>query len=308
MFLKQNKFLLLGTVVLVAVFLGVHYGWVRDSWVEAAAKQDEAEKSRLEWEKNFKTADNVIPKLEAEKALDENNKSLKAGLATLQQIEFGTKETLQPYSEAAVGTGDKKNFLLTKQKMVFNDAKGLNVLCTSDLGLTDKVSDDPVALNLLRLAVIKSFLIDCSKSKVQRMIKVQYFAPKLVPYPGEDSEEAETEKKPAKGGKNDKDAGPPERSDRLVQFPVKVQVLGPEPAISKLLYEIQKPSEKSRGYLCPRGFHISVRQSGTGNIEAVVGFTALLNEKLVRDLGIQVKEDDGHHGGGPRKIDLDRGY
>src|SRR4051812_28912211 len=123
MFLKQNKFLLLGTLALAGVFLGVHFMWVRDSWVEASGKQEEADKSRLEWEKNFKAGDNVIPKLEAEKALDENNKSLKAGLTTLQQIEFGTKESLQPFSEAAVGTGDKKNFLQTKQKMISNKAK-----------------------------------------------------------------------------------------------------------------------------------------------------------------------------------------
>jgi len=311
MFIKQNKFLLLGTLAVAAVFLAVHFMWVQDNWAAAAAKLDEADKSRAEWEKNFKAGDNKIAKVDAEKALEENNRNLKTGFATLQQVEFGSKESLQPFSEGAAGAGDRKNFVMTKRTTVYNHAKTLNVLCSSELGLTDKIAEEPVALNLLRIAIIDNFFGACNRSKVGRVTKIQYFAPKLMAFGDESAaDDSETEKKPAKG-KNDKDAAPAERSDRLVQFPVKVQIMAGEPAINKLLYELQKPTDRAHGtsYLCLRGFHIAVRQAGSGTVEAVLGFTALLNEKTVRDLNIQVKEDDSRHGGGSGsgpKVDLNR--
>ena len=310
MFIKQNKFLLLGTLAVAAVFLAVHFMWVQENWAAAAAKLDEADKSRAEWEKNFQGGDNKIAKVDAEKALEENNRNLKTGFNTLQQIEFGSKESLQPFSESAAGSGDRKNFVMTKRTTVYNHAKTLSVLCSSELGLTDKIAEDPVALNLLRIAIIDDFFGACSRAKVGRVTKVQYLAPRLMPFGDEGSaDDADGDKKSAKG-KNDKDA-PAERSDRLVQFPVKVQIMAAEPAINKLLYEMQKPTDRGHGssYLCLRGFHISVRQAGSGTVEAVLGFTALLNEKTVRDLNIQVKEDDSHHGGGggnSPKVDLNR--
>ena len=310
MFIKQNKFLLLGTAVVAAVFLTVHFMWVQDNWTAAAAKLDEADKSRVEWEKNFQMGDNKLAKVDAEKAIEENNRNLKTGFTTLQQIEFGSKESLQPFSEAAAGAGDRKNFVMTKRTTVYNHAKALNVLCSSELGLTDKIAEEPVSLNLLRIAIIDNFFGACNRSKVGRVTKIQYFPPKLMPFGDEGGgDDTDSEKKPTKG-KNDKDA-PAERSDRLVQFPVKVQIMAAEPAINKLLLEIQKPSDRAhgQGYLCLRGFHIAVRQAGSGTVEAVLGFTALLNEKTVRELGIQVKEDDSHRGGsggGGPKVDLNR--
>lgn len=307
MFLIQNKLLLLGTVVVTAVFLLVHFMWVQDNWTAAAAKLDEADKSRAEWEKNFQMAENKLAKVDAEKALEENNRNLKSGFTQLQQIEFGTKDALQPFSVAAAGNGDPKNFLMAKRTTVYNHAKALNVLCSSELGFTDKIADDPVALNLLRLAIIDNYFGACNRSKVGRVTKINYFPPKLMPFGDETAADDADEKKPAKG-KHDKDAPAAERNDRLVQFPVKVQIMAAEPAINKLLAEIQKPSDRTRGYLCLRGFHVAVRQAGSGTVEAVLGFSALLNEKTVRDLGIQVKDDDSHRGGAPAapKIDLNR--
>jgi hypothetical protein len=307
MFVKQNKFLLLGTLAVAAVFLAVHFMWVQDNWTAAAAKLDEAEKSRAEWEKNFQMGENKLAKVDAEKAIEENNRSLKAGFATLQLIEFGSKESLQPFSEAAAGTGDRKNFVMTKRTTVYNHAKSLNVLCSSELGLTDKIAEEPVALNLLRIAIIDNFFGACNRSKVGRVTRIQYYPPKLMPFGDETGSDDADEKKPAKG-KNDKEA-PRERNDRLIQFPVKVQVVAAEPAINKLLSEIQKQTTGTRGYLCLRGFHISVRQAGSGTVEAVLGFTALLNEKTVRELGIAVKDDETRHGGASPaapKVDLNR--
>ena len=307
MFLNQNKLLLLGTLAVAAIFLAVHFMWVRENWAEAAVKLDEADKSQAEWEKYFKMSENHLAKVDAEKALEENNRNLKTGFSTLQQIEFGTKETLQPFTVAAAGTGDPKNFLMAKRTTVYNHAKALNVLCSSELGLTDKIADDPVALNLLRLAIIDNYFGACSRSKVGRVTRILYSPPKLMPFGDESAaDDSDADKKPAKG-KGDKDAPAAERSDRLVQFPVKVQIMAGEPAINKLLFELQKPSDRTRGYLCLRGFHIAVRQAGSGTVEAVVGFTALLNEKTVRELGIQVKEDDSHRGGSNTpKVDLNR--
>lgn len=307
MFIKQNKFLLLGTLAVAAVFLAVHFMWVQDNWTAAAAKLEEAEKSRIEWEKNFQMGENKLAKVDAEKALEENNRSLKTGFATLQLIEFGSKESLQPFSEAAAGTGDRKNFVMTKRTTVYNHAKSLNVLCSSELGLTDKIAEEPVALNLLRIAIIDNFFGCCNRAKVGRVTRIQYYPPKLMPFGDEAADDAD-EKKPAKG-KNDKDAATRERNDRLIQFPVKVQVVAAEPAINKLLSEIQKQTTGVRGYLCLRGFHISVRQAGSGTVEAVLGFTALLNEKTVRELGIVVKEEESRHGGSSPaapKVDLNR--
>jgi hypothetical protein len=308
MFVNQNKFLLLGTLAVAAVFLAVHFMWVQDNWTAAAAKLDEAEKSRTEWEKNFQMGENKLAKVDAEKAIEENNRSLKAGFAALQLIEFGTKESLQPFSEAAAGTGDRKNFVMTKRTTVYNHAKSMNVLCSSELGLTDKIAEEPVALNLLRIAIIDNFFNACNRAKVGRVTRIQYYPSKLMPFGDEAGADDADEKKPAKG-KNDKEAAAHERNDRLIQFPVKVQVVAAEPAINKLLSEIQKPTAGVRGYLCLRGFHISVRQAGSGTVEAVLGFTALLNEKTVRELGIAVKEDETRHGGtGPTapKVDLNR--
>ncbi|HYG75382.1 MAG TPA: hypothetical protein VEK08_10305 [Planctomycetota bacterium] len=312
MFFKENKMLLLGSVGVCAIVLGVHFFWVRDNWAKAESAGKAAEEASIAWEKNFRPGDNLMPKPDAEKVLEDNNRLLKVGLTTLQGIEFGTKDTLQPYSEAAAGSGDRKNYLMTKQTNILSRAKTMNIIAPSELGLTEKISEDPVALNLLRVAIIDSFLSSCNVAKVHRLLRIQHFAPKILPLEGVELAEETKEKKPAKADqkKDKEDEGSPgQRSDRLVQFPVKVQLVAPEPALSRVLYEMQKPSDRTRGYLCLRGFHVAVRQAGSGTIEAVIAFTALLNEKLVRELGIPVKEEEQQNRGSgsePRKVDLER--
>src|SRR5258706_14051273 len=135
MFLKQNKLLLLGTLAVTGLFLAVHMLWVNENWAQASKKLDEADEARKGWEKNFQSGDKLLPKPDAEKALEENNRALKQNLNTLQQIEFGTKESLQPFSEAAAGAGDHKNFLLTKRTNTFNRAKTYGIICSPELGL-----------------------------------------------------------------------------------------------------------------------------------------------------------------------------
>jgi len=312
MFFKENKMLLMGTVGVCALVLGIHLFWIGPNWAAAADAAKAAEEGSVAWEKNFRGDKNLLPKPDAEKALDENNRQMKVSLTALQHIEFGTKETMQPYSEAAAGAGDRKNFLMTKQTNILTRSKSLNIAAPSELGITEKTSDDPVALNLVRLAIVDSLLTACDAAKVPRLLRIQHFIPKHLPLDesaAEPAAETATEKKAA--AKTDKkDAASSERSDRLVQFPVKIQILATEPALTKILFELQKPSERTRGYLCLRGFHVAVRQAGSGTVEAVIACSALLNEKLVRDLGIPVKEDEQHRGGGSappdRKVDIDR--
>ena len=155
----QNKNLILGALAVLGIFLAVQFLVVQDNWAAAATKQTQAEAEREQWEKNFKSGEKLMPKPEAEAALAENKKQLLANLASLQKIEFGSKESLREYSENAAGTGDRKNYLATRRTTLLTRAKdSMHITAPSELGLGDKASEDPVALNLMRLAPVARYV------------------------------------------------------------------------------------------------------------------------------------------------------
>ncbi|MCY3020609.1 MAG: hypothetical protein NTW87_16445 [Planctomycetota bacterium] len=305
MFFKQNKALILGTVAVAGLWLMLYFVFVRSNWTAAADKLADAEQGREAWDKNFNDGAKLLPKDEAENVLKENNRLLNANLQTLQKMELGTRDTLHAYTEAAAGQGDHKGYLDQKRITIVNKAnEALHVTVPKDLGiLGGKAGDDPVAVNLLRLAVVDTFINACYKASVPGITKFQHFAPRLVHFDNEDQGAAgEAEKK---GGGE----GAPEKAEaqasRLVQFPMKVALSAPERSLGKLLFELQRPTDQSHGYLCLRGFQVAVRDSASGMVEVVLGVSGLVNEKFVRDQGIKFKEEEGR--GGPRReVDLNR--
>jgi len=312
MFFKQNQNLILGALAVLGIFLAVQFLVVQDNWAAAAAKQTQAEAEREHWEKNFKSGDNLLPRPEAEAALAENKKQLLANLATLQKIEFGTKESLHQYSESAAGSGDRKNYLATKRTTLLSRAKdAMQITAPSELGLGDKASEDPVALNLVRLAFVESFFIACHKSGVTKVARIQHFTPKYVkgaPTEAESEEDADDDDSADKKKNQKDDAENPSGSGKLVQFHMRVQVQASERVFGRLLYELQKPTEGNRGYLGLRGFQVAVRDTGSGLVDGTVAVSALISEKLAREFNIALKSDDDPRRGGTKEINLDRGY
>lgn len=295
MFLLNNKRLFLGAVAVVIVWLAVYFVAVRDNWATAAAKLEDAEKVRAKWESYYSTDKGLLPKIEAEKALNDNKAVLNKNLTDLRKIELGTRETLHEFTEAAAGAADKRSYFDQKRITIANRANDtLHIPTPPGLGiLGEKAVDEPVSVNLLRLAMVEAVIAACKKVDVPsapRIVKFQHLAPRLILAGDEDDAAAEPsadEPKDAKAKAAKPDAGP----RRLVQFPMKVVLQLEEEQLGKLLFELAKPTEGSHRSLCLRGFHISVKDSGSDKVEAAVAVVALLNESFVcGDLGIELKQ------------------
>ncbi|HEY3321145.1 MAG TPA: hypothetical protein VGP72_11815 [Planctomycetota bacterium] len=301
MFVKENKMLLLGTAGVVIAVLLVHMFWVNQNRLAADEKLKAAEENREKWEKNFKSGAGLLPRPAAEKAIQDSNLELKKKEDQLKNILFGTPDSLRSYTESAAGAGDKRMYLIKRRGDIFEHGKA--IIAQSDLGIVEKVAEDPIPLNLLRLAMVDTLITDCLAVNRTMIRRIQYNQPRFLRRGDEDAEApVETERKPA----TKKDAAKVDSTERLVQIPMKVLITLPEAGIEKLLYEIQKPSNPVRGYLCLRGYHVAVRSAGSGIVDLVIGVSALLNEGFIRDLKIPVKtEDDARHGVGGG-VDLNR--
>ena len=283
MFLKQNKMLVLGTVAAAAVWLGVYWLLINDNWVKADAAKAEAEKRRGQWDAYFEPKNKLLPQPEADKALNDSNEKLRLQLEELKKIEFGTPETLHAFSEAAAGSGDHKNYLATLKTQLATKAKDNGIAIPPDLGIVDKAAEDPVALNLLRLAIVDRFVLACKEAGVVRVRRLRHDPP--LPVPGNEAKEAPADTK--------KGAAPPaEPPDSLIQYPMRVVVQAPERFFAQFLYELQKPSDATHGYFCLRGFHVIVGDAASGTIEASVAFTAMLSQKTAGKLGVAPKTDE----------------
>ena len=308
MFFKQNRDLFLGAAVVVVVWLGVYFFLVRANWDAADAGRKNSEDVRAAWEKYYKTGDGLLPKDQAERLLEGNKSDLNSNLQVLQKIEFGTVESLHAFTEAAVGQGDRKNYLDQKRITLLarvNDQ--LHMQAPPPLGiLGEKAAEDPVGVNLLRLAMVEAFVSGAQRSGVSQIVKIQHHAPRLVHADDEDADAPKEGDDPKPAGKRPA-AAPAKaevRASRVVQFPMKIVIRAPENAVAKLLFELQRPTDTTRGYLCLRGFHVAVRDKDTssGLVEAAVAVSGLLSETLVRKLGIQLKEEEER--GPVRKVPL----
>lgn len=301
---KQDKKLMLGVLVALGIFAAVHVVWVQHNWAQAAHLLDGARDQKEKWDKFYKSGDGMIPKPKALKALNESNNRLQQQLETLKGIEFGSTNSLHAFSETAAGTGDKKSYLLAQITKVQAKAKDASIGVPEGLGYSDKNREESVALNLLRLAMVDRLLSACRESNASLITGIRFETPRFIPWPFETAEE-----EPPPGRKKTEKEPPAPKADgvaKLVQFPMRVTLSAPERALTQLLYELQRPTDdqNQRGYFCVRGFHVAVKSAESGRVEAAIAISALLNEKMVGDLGIQVKVQDERRG--PREYDLDR--
>jgi hypothetical protein len=316
---QKNKLLLLASLAVLALWLLCHLFYISGNWAEAASRNEKADAQKELWEKNFSSGPGLMPKKQALDELAGNQKAITDNLKTLKQIEFGTADTLRGFSVGAGGAAvDEKSFLSKKRINLIERAKTLNIpILPAELsmGAGEKAEKDPVAINLLRLAMVDHFLTACQRAGISQIRKVDFSPPKLL-RGQEDEEEGGGESSPSKGAHDDKSQGKGKDAeknkaaaaggDKLVQFHMKVTVLAAEQAFGKLLFELQKPSEATRGYLCLRGFHVTVRDSGSGRMEAALAVSALLSEKTLQDLKIQAKIEEEKRGPAGRSFDMDR--
>lgn len=300
MMTKDNKPLIFGAAGCILVVLIVQFGFISSSWVTVGEQQAAADETRKKWDENFVRGADMMPKPDGMKLLAENKKLLDENQRTLVQIELGTKtDRLVSFIEAAAGSGDKKNYLDTKRKNIVAKYSSRPKLSPGavDLGLTDKALDDSVATNLLRLFVADSLLSACLKAEVDTVVSLKAKTLSIIEFTDKEKEIlAPEEDKHAGPATSKAEPAPSNAPGRMIQFPLEAVVMLPEKQVGKLLFELQKPSENGRGYLAIRGFHVFVKDSKSGLVEVAVLASGLLNEKVVGELGIEVKGKAGGRG------------
>jgi hypothetical protein len=313
---KDNKPLVIGAAGCLLFVLIIQFSFISANATTAQENIAAYEAKRDEWDKHFNGGANMLPKPKAVAKIEENRKQIEAGMVELQRIELGTKTgSLAQFTEAAAGGGDKRNYLETKRKQVlskYSSRPKLNA-GAQDLGLVDNATNDSVGTNLIRLFIADTILNACVKADVDTvnafrakpLSVIEYTdAEKAVLAPDEDEDRSPNRAKDKKGEKDKKDEA--EAPSKLVQFPMEAVVTMPEKSVGKFLYELEKPSDGGRGYLAIRGFHVYVKDSKSGMVEVAVMASGLLTEKVVGELGIELKGKGGRSPSGRRgEIDLD---
>jgi hypothetical protein len=318
MFFNENKKLILGAVAGFAIWMVVVFMFIQSNWSLQAQKQRETEENKKNWDGYFtaKSGEKLLPKTEAEAAIKDSNDKLATNLEQLRNIEFGTAQLLRAYSEAAAGSGDKKSFFISLRSQLEQKSNTQwFIKVPADLDLVSR-AEDPVSLNLLRLAIVDHFLADCKASYIQRVTKIKYEMPSVIQPPERsDAKEAKFDSKddaaaPKKSGKGAPAAPAPEAQEKLIQFPVRITVIGPERTVAQLLFEVQKPvMNLGQGYFCLHSVKVEINDAATGTVRATLGIAALLTEKVVNELQIKLKSasgDDDHRGPSQPERDLDR--
>ena len=316
MFFLQNKKLILGAAAALALWLVVVFGFVQSNWSGQAQKKKETEENREHWDVYFtaKPGDKMLPTPEAEEAIVDSNKKLEENLIQLRRIEFGAPETLKTYTEATAGTGDHKNYFVSLRKTLEDKSNTqYNLKVPTELDLVAK-ADDPVSLNLIRLAMLDRLLVSCRDANVQRVTKIKYDAPWAIPLPeaaapaGGKDPKAEAKFDPKGGGvggakANAEPSGP--AVARLVQFPIHITLIGAERTVAQLLFEVQKPTlDNAHGYFCLTSLRVEVNDTASGTVKATLGLSALLNETTVNTMQIKLKNENASDSG-TRKPDRD---
>jgi hypothetical protein len=307
MFLQANKKLLAGAVAAVVVWLIVYYGFIQSKWAESSTAALDAAKERERWDELYKGKEEMMPKPDAERAIDESNRKLKDNFQVLKNIEFGNEALLKTYTEATAGAEDHKNYVIKLRTNLVARAKDLGIRLTPpDLGFVSKNSDDPVSVNLIRLAMMDRFFNACSEAGIQnkaRIVKISYGNPSAIALPESAADPKadrdanftdEPAPKPGKKGAAPAAAEKTATLDRLVQFPLMITLEAPEPSIGQMLFEVQRPTDLSHSYFCLRGLRIVVHDTNvsSGTVQAEFMLSALLNEDLAGKLAIQWQKKD----------------
>ena len=336
MFFEKNKNLLIATGGVALLWVILYYVLVSPNWEAAQKNEESAQTKRKAWEasthaekerqeaKSDKRPAEFKIRSEAESDLNRASELIEIKSKESRKIEFGTRDTLRPFSINAVGkSGDTGNLLNEKLKQTKDRGSSIVKVKLEAEKLSTRFRDEGFsdALNLLRLAMVDRFLTACKEvkdpntkdCKIEEIAAVDYFNPQPVPLPDDeknakekdknpDDEEGAAETKKPKSKKKDGDADKPEEIDRLIQIPMKVLVRAPERYITQLLYELGQPTparqegEDRRGYFCVKGFHVAVSNSsssaGEKLLEMSVAVSALLRESEVKGVGITWKSDN----------------
>jgi hypothetical protein len=157
---------------------------------------------------------------------------------------------------------------------------------------------------LFRLAVVDRLLLACKESNIQKVTKIRYEAPSVIAPPeikGDPKDPKSDAKFDPKGDskKDAKNAATAEIQDKLIQFPVRITLVGPERAVAQLLFEVQKPTADSiHGYFCLNSVKVEINDTVSGTVKATLGVSALLSETLVNAMQIKLKSADEDRKGG----------
>jgi len=131
MFFEKNKNLLIATVGVSVLWLILYYVLIAPNWQVAHDNEETAQTKRKAWEESTnadeerkeakkanRTNDFKVRKA-AEADLNRASEQIEIKSKELRKIEFGTKESLRPFSVAAVGkNGDTHNLLNEKLKQI----------------------------------------------------------------------------------------------------------------------------------------------------------------------------------------------
>ena len=285
MFVK-NKKIVLGALAAVIVWaLLYRYALVQPNWNAREASVLNAQTTLDTWLKFYKQKDGHSPLPQATAQLVRREQVLDAADKELKQIECTSD--WQGFTLAAAGTSDPTNYFLKKRVEVSGQAKadGLRLAPGLDdhLGFRDKVLDDPVALNLVRLFVLSRFLAAAKTSRVLDIQRIDYPKHRLVPLDGEGAAALE----------------------RLYVLPLEVRFRATERDFAHVLFELQRPSAGKQSYFALRGFRIEVKDQASGMTECWVAVGALVPEGQAQRLKIDIKEDE--RSGEPSKPNVDVG-
>lgn len=309
MFLQANKKLLAGAAVAVVVWLVVYYGFVQSKWSDASKVALDVGNAREAWDLLYKKKDDMMPRPDAERQIEESNRKLKNNLAQLRNMEFGTESLLKTYTESTAGAEDHKNYVIKLRTNLVGRAREMGVKMTPpELGFVSKNADEPPSLNLIRLAMMDRFLSACGEAALAnkvRIVKIAYGNPSAIALPETADKSGDKSDinydDPPKAGKKGAAAAPEKAAlDRLIQFPLQITIDAPEPNIGQLLFEVQRPTDLTHSYFCLRGMRIIVHENSlsSGTVQAEFALSALLNEELAAKLGIQWQKRDKEHGTG----------
>ena len=303
MFFHENKKLILGAAVGLGIWLCIVFMAINSNWALQAQKLKDTESARQNWDGYFtpKAGQKQLPKKDAENEIELSNAKLRENLHVLQHIEFGNVDSLKQFEEAAAGSGDKKSYFIQQRTMV--EQKSITqwyLKVPPDLDMVSR-ADDPVSLNLVRLALVDRFLLSAKEAGIQRVVKIKYDTPTVIE-PPEIKADTNSKDKDAKEAKYDpkgdtKKGGKPapaaEVQEKLMQFPIRVTVVGPERAVAQLLFEVQRQTDSSHGYFCINSVRVEINDAATGTVKATLGLSALLTDKNANDMQIKLKSPAG---------------
>ena len=268
---KTEKKLLVIAVGLVVAWGVLYSMFVSPLWASREEALSAAEQKLERLKKLTKGSEDTWEVPTANATLDLEAAALKEMLAELQTLQV---KDLGPYKLTAVGDRDPNTyFARLRRELIENVRKESSVAIgpaiASDLGYRDKATNDPVALNLIRLFALERFFEAAKAAHVEEVTSFQYPDPAVLPRP----EGLEIEK--------------------LIQVPIVVRLRLTESALGPLLYHLAPNPRHKQGdrYFCIRSLQTIVKDEKSGVLEASLNLGSLFTESQLAEQGIVVKEE-----------------